>query len=405
MNCAKFLITAFVLTLLGSCSFNDMPSSARAQFTMPNLQRDERPLATYACLNVWGPDGRWNSQIKTMSRSERALSVEFEVPYLWVGRQYTFRVLGFNTDPSQGSSSYTCPTGAPSAQINELGILENKLITKEITQVIVSAKAGLSSGEVCGLDLPSSGLYNCYSPSFISTHSSTAKLIDGTTIRRVNSGNPDFKVWMDESQTKMLRPNGLWQSNQHWQRALKPTGREFKPDTDPLPYFFDMTNIAGRTCPKNAYLNNSKMKEGDCLYYTPKIPSTSLTSSSGTEAEDFLSSWGSPVTGNGVNASYYEGNIKRCNSLGMRLPTLFEFRLDPGILPSNVPDDAQPIPDTINGIPTENGGDDYLTATAATGLSNTLFFMVRNSPPNIETTKAESLTSGNLICVLPSNEE
>lgn len=399
----KVIASVILLPLLGSCSFNEIPSFARAMFTMPDLHPNERPLAPFACLNVWGPDGRWNSKIKAMSRGDRALSVEFEVPYLWVGRQYTFRILGFNSDPSSGSANYTCPISSSSSEFSELGILENKLITKEITQVIISAHGGFSASDLCGTSLTKS----CYDATFVAEHPNSATLWDGTKIERVVTAGTmttGFKAWKKLDGGQLLKASGRFTVKDDWQVKLVPSGRGHTTAED---YFTSTSLIDDRVCPASVYLDDNHKTEGDCLYYskqgTAELFPTTL-SNNAVKYVDYIEDWAGGDSGNGSQPSYYEGNIFKCNQFGMRLPTLYEFNISASPGSSLLPTDAPgAIFGSVNGIPSETNRS-YLTATAPRSNPTPaidIFYTLDNNSGTTSAVHASSSTTHDLICVLP----
>ena len=308
MKILKKLLGLFFFGVFSSCTFNESKIATRATFTFPNNSETGRPIANYACLNVWGPDGRWNSTIKSMTRDSRDVSVEFEVPYLWVGRSYTFRIIGFDTDPSQGSALYSCPIAASSTEINELGILENKRITKDISQVLIPAHSGFFAADLCGEKSGNS----CYATAFYTTHES-ATLKDGTKIEKVGTANPNFKIWRETSDPyRLLKASGLWSNQNDWQLKLIANGQEFRPNTQSDNSFRSIEIVENRTCPQSVYLDSTHKTGGNCFYYTGDQGTTALNVEMPMETEDFLNQWSNPITGNGSQASFYEGNIKGC---------------------------------------------------------------------------------------------
>ena len=385
----------FILCLgvLGSCGFLESPVSTQAIFKFPTSSSQSRPLANWACLNVWGPDGRWNSSVKAMARVDRDYKVTFTVPYLWVGRKYTFRILGFDTSPSN-DSNYTCPTASSSTDFTELGILENQLITKDTTQVLITAHSILFDSKVCGTVGKS-----CYSNIFTGDPSGV-KLQDGTAIEYVPTIPSDpssFHVWREQGgNLRLLKATGLWASSNDWQKKLNRRGDNFT--TEP---FSQPDKISGRVCPPTTFITYSEMtRQNHCIYYYNTTDTGSLDQGSQlTEAEDYLSSWNRPLTGNNTNASFYEGNVLACNNLGMRLPALYEMCITTP--PTTTPDDATPSPQyTATPQKCVETQTEVWTATAFNSNSKTDHFFTVSAPDSIKTTISSNATP-TFYCVLP----
>ena len=290
------LSTFVIISLLSShCSFREKAISTQAVFTLPAPSNHSRPLANFACLNVWGPDGRWNSSIKTMTRENRDLSVTFTIPYLWVGRKYTFRILGFSSNPST-DSKYTCPTAPSSTDFTELGILENYLITKDTAQVLISAHQILFDEKLCGTTGKS-----CYDNTFIANSGGTAKLQNGTAIEYVQAGN-SFEIWRETNGLRrILKATGLWASDADWQRKL--TKKGYAVGTE---YFTEEAKLSGRANPDNVFITPSEMRRTNhWVYFYKTSSSTNLNAAAGIEAEDWLTEWNRALTGNSSNQSWY----------------------------------------------------------------------------------------------------
>ena len=109
-------------------------------------------------------------------------------------------------------------------------------------------------------------------------------------------------------------------------------------------FFTDASKIAGRVCPANVYVDSANpLANSRCLYYDLGHSIQSLDAAScancqisGKEAEDWLKGWDGPATEGGSGSSYFEGKIRTCAAIGMRLPVLYETQArNPGnYLPS-----------------------------------------------------------------------
>lgn len=162
-----------------------------------------------------------------------------------------------------------------------------------------------------------------------------------------------FKVWKERVGSRILHASGLW--SQGWQKKLNTSGKGFSA-TD----FTDLTQLAGRACPVNGtlpsvFLNDditsNKFAVGYCLYYGSQqnVFDEIKNSSNGTEGVDWLEKWNSSNTGASSNPAWYEGNIKACGDLGMRLPTIFETQVTAPSSPYTDFPTSDGTPDSIGG--------------------------------------------------------
>ncbi|NDE16738.1 fibronectin type III domain-containing protein [bacterium] len=156
--------------------------------------------------------------------------------------------------------------------------------------------------------------------------------LPGGTVIELASAASGFSVWRERGGSRILRATGLWSSDADWQKALNRRGLRFA-TTD----LTDLSNIAGRVCPSNVFLDHdNKFATNRCLYYDVGQNSWALSAayySGGTnlvEGEDYLLNWSSPGTAGPLSdptePSWYEGNIKLCADKGMRLPTYYELK-------------------------------------------------------------------------------
>lgn len=164
---------------------------------------------------------------------------------------------------------------------------------------------------------------NCYtgSTSAAAQTAGYAKTPGGKCLKYVFAdGSSGFKVWQEESGTRILRATGL----DAWTKALNPDGISVS-TTD----FTDAnlgngsTLINGRVCPTNVYMDTSnKFTTGNCLYYSPGYGPQRLDAG-GTDGILGLGQWSTTALNN--------GNIATCSNKSMRLPTLYETTAsDPG---------------------------------------------------------------------------
>ena len=243
------------------------------------------------------------------------------------------------------------------------------------------------------------GVPSCYDPTFVANHSS-ACLKNGVQIDYVfANGTSGFKVWKESGMNHFLRASGLWEGPNDWQKTLDRKGRGF---TTAL--LADSSNIEGRVSPTHVFLNDgNKTATGQWLYYTKDMGLQTLKVSSGKVGEDKLTNWDNIASGGGSAPSWYEGNIKTCADLGMRLPTLYESEASK---PSNyLPKDWVP---QFGGtrVPKAGGTDDGTwTATASTyeSLTKTTHFTWGYNGQTNSTNYWYWETPARVRCVLPGN--
>ncbi len=145
----------------------------------------------------------------------------------------------------------------------------------------------------------------------------------GTTLTlRFANDSSGFKIWKEKGGNRILNASGLVSNG--WQQTLTRAGTAFSGS--------DMTNttyisqIAGRACPTNVFLDHRNMTATNrCLYYDSINPPQSLNVATGVHGQDFVADWNTSTSGRGVGSSYYEGNIKTCADKGMRLPSHYEM--------------------------------------------------------------------------------
>jgi hypothetical protein len=168
------------------------------------------------------------------------------------------------------------------------------------------------------------------------------------------NGTSGFKIWKEKNGSRILNASGLVSNG--WQQTLTRFGTAFSGSG--LTNSTHISQIAGRVCPTNVFVNYLNMTSTSrCLYYDAGNTAQTLKAATGTEGEDRLLMWTSttnlvnPTPGNRSGASYYEGNIKTCADKGMRLPVIYETNLNSLALPSFV-DGVNPIyPGYGNGVP------------------------------------------------------
>lgn len=218
-------------------------------------------------------------------------------------------------------------------------------------------------------------------------------------------------IWKEVDGNRILNASG--EPVKGWQKKLNRSGIGFKTE-----YFTDINAIGGRVCPVNVFISPGEMIAPRCLYFDVGNAYQTLDKDFSelpdTEAKDWLREWNSTNTGigAGAGASYYEGNIKTCADKGMRLPTLYEVKLNTTPTSSLLPIGdgiATPVFGTIPGqaVPSVPGDSFTWTASAAPGSET--------SPDDQQLKKyfGFSLTGGNqelpfwssaaVRCVLPNN--
>lgn len=141
-----------------------------------------------------------------------------------------------------------------------------------------------------------------------------------------------FDIWVEEDGTKVLQANGL----DGWQKKLNADGRAHSA-TD----FTSEDIVKGRKCPTHVFYDENGdgvasdfTNTGLCLYYSEPdavrhrlddgTGAAESSAATGTIWTDYLIPWNVAGSGNGTSASWYEGNIYSCNTLGMRLPAMYE---------------------------------------------------------------------------------
>ena len=104
-------------------------------------------------------------------------------------------------------------------------------------------------------------------------------LSDGTQIDYVDTGNGSgFKIWTEHQGNRILPATGLWSSQNDWQKTLTRAGTAF--DTA-LTSSSLISEIAGRVCPPNVFLNHTNMlATGQCLYFDSGNPNQRLDAAS-----------------------------------------------------------------------------------------------------------------------------
>ena len=247
-----------------------------------------------------------------------------------------------------------------------------------------------SSMTICG-DEAGNGCYD----NVAAIAAKEALLKDITLIQHVKadptcSGSNCFMVWKDAANTRILPANGMWNSSGDWQKKLARSG-----DSYSSTLLTDYTKLVGRACPTNVFINTSnKTATGQCLYYDAGNPDQSLSTSGGIESEDYMSLWNRTNTGNGVNSSWYEGNIKVCADKGMRLPTLYETTASAPAL--DKPADANP---TFGGtrVPNHTGP----TWTASANMQSSSRFFTWTSATSSSMSTSSYLGPIYVRCVLP----
>lgn len=209
-----------------------------------------------------------------------------------------------------------------------------------------------------------------------------ALLQDNTMIQYVKanpacSGTNCFMVWKDTASSRILRANGMWSSADDWQKKLVRSGTSYSTSL-----LTDFSSIAGRACPTNVFVSTSnKTSTGQCVYYDAGNADQTLSASAGIEAEDNLSLWNRSATGNGSNASWYEGNIKVCADKGMRLPTLYETTA--AAPTADRPTDSNPV---FGGTRVPNFTGTTWTASALTSSSSRFFTWTSSVSLSMSTT-------------------
>jgi hypothetical protein len=140
-----------------------------------------------------------------------------------------------------------------------------------------------------------------------------------------------FKIWKEKvasGPARILNASGRIENG--WQKKLNPNGVGFQSD-----YFTDSSPIIGRVCPINVFISHAQMAATDrCLYRSDTTGGSFKNGEGGIEAQWWLKEWDRVLTGQGVGASYYEGNIQNCSIKNMRLPVIYETNAYTTICPS-----------------------------------------------------------------------
>jgi hypothetical protein len=179
-----------------------------------------------------------------------------------------------------------------------------------------------------------------------------------------------FRVWQDTTSTKILNASGVWSSSNTWQKSLNADG-----NAKSSSYFSQISQLAGRACPKNVYINDTnKFATGQCMYYSNSI------SGNYSQYHQTLNSGGKfrslvcpPYSG-----KWYHGNVAACSGLGMRLLTLYETAVS----------DFGPLDfSTVSPYPTEDSNGALPTASGSAGIPADWFgswtaTLYRNPEPN-----------------------
>jgi hypothetical protein len=214
--------------------------------------------------------------------------------------------------------------------------------------------------ETCG----DTSANNCYS----GTNATTLQA--GVTLTTPSGKELQYSsgVWLERgSGGRVLASDG----SDNWAYQLNPDGRSYSSS------LLDKQHVAGRACPTNVFVPGNLVATGKCLYYDGGNPAQTL-SASGTSQTDLttlgLGDWQAAGTGNGIGASWYEGNITTCAAKGMRLPTLYETTAgDPGTY-SN-PSDASPVFSPSSGVPISGGAGNTWTSSAYTNSSSNKYWI------------------------------
>lgn len=228
-----------------------------------------------------------------------------------------------------GAGDFSNVSGATSATLS-LSSLTNAADNGDVYRVVVSATGGASNVTSSSATLTvaaSGGAVACSGDCYSDSAATTAGLAqgpDGVTMEYVFANGIDgFKVWREQNGNRILNSTGLIANG--WQKALTRAGTAFDGDFTSSTY---IGKIAGRVCPPNVFLDHNNMTaENRCLFYDSGHPGQRLDADSGTLGEDYLLGWNESSSGRGEASSYYEGNIKTCADLGMRLPTMYETTL------------------------------------------------------------------------------
>jgi hypothetical protein len=179
--------------------------------------------------------------------------------------------------------------------------------------------------------------------------------LDVTMTLQYANGADGFKIWKEKSGTKILNATGLVSNG--WQKTLNRVGNALSASD-----FTTSSNIAGRVCPPNVFINHDLMTAADrCLYFDngSSVQRLDAAGTSTFETSDWLQAWSRPLTGRGIGSSFYEGNIKTCADKGMRLPALYETSISEAAAKASTmgsPGEYLPTGDSITAVWAENNG-------------------------------------------------
>ena len=159
------------------------------------------------------------------------------------------------------------------------------------------------------------------------------------------------------------------------------------------------TNINGRVCPPNVYLDDSnRYQTGHCVYYTKVYSSQSLTKDGTSQTTDGSIGLGSATNYQGGEERWYMGNIQTCADTGMRMPTIFETQTTRTTWSYYVTQDGSPTFAGSDGIPGTTS-DIWTASRAITGSnSNNYIYFKSNGSSN----GSSGSNSRAIRCVLPS---
>jgi len=233
-----------------------------------------------------------------------------------------------------------------------------------------------------------------------------------------------FYIWrekdiaLNQTARRILNANGIWDSSRdylQWQQTLQRTGIGYNQTlteetliTDSAPATKVVSQMGGRTCPTNVFVNfNNMLANYRCVYYDVGNAVQAINKDSGTLAQDYLTTWDLTNTGRDGYSSYYEGNLKTCADKGMRLPTLYETRTRYSrLIINSIPTgdlkinggtlDNQPqFHGSSNGVPSY--GSETWTSTAGT-VNNTRYFRWTGTLSYSDKNYSDSY---NVRCILP----
>ena len=161
------------------------------------------------------------------------------------------------------------------------------------------------------------------------------------------------------------------------------------------------TNIIGRVCPPNVYIDDSNRREtGHCLYYSKQYASQGLDEDGTSQTSDGSIGLGSATNYQNGEERWYMGNVQTCANTGMRLPTIFETDTYKTSWSYYVDDDGSPSFAGTDGVPKANT-DMWTASRIVTGsYSNNYVFLLSSGWVN-----GTSGGSNKAIrCVLPSGD-